>query len=433
VKIQSGVTPAVTKSARLCAAALGTQAAVLDCSLRAAETLSRENDRAGILCRLVNADPEGAAQCRASRKRGARRAVQLGGAYFYACHADLVEGIVPVQRNGTVLAYVFIGPIMLAPADGLLKDRIVGDVSAFGISDIQARRAIACVPVVEAERLKHALNLLAELVAEADIVPDSVASAPPQTDPDTESAAPTRSHSRHKAANGAFLKQRFALAHSRFASPSEIRQDVCDVLSSKIEGNFSADSARAAALETVAALWRASLNQEDGRAHRSALTPDAVDALFRTRTCADAVDWASATIRRMRRKVKAVSSHEMSVLRQVRKYVRSSLTQRLSCANVAREVGMEPHELDRMFRSCLDITFKQYLTLERLACARKLLRESNMTATEIAAATGFSDQSNFTKVFERVERITPIQYRMRTIAAQPFLHKRKSTRKQRHR
>jgi len=432
VKIQPSVTRTVTKSAGLCAAALGTQAAVLDSSLRSAETISPDDDRSATLCQLVNADPEGAAQCTAARKRGARRAVQLGGAYFYACHADLVEGIVPVQRNGTVLAYVLIGPIMLAPVDRLLKDRVVGKVSAFGVSENEARQAVACVPVVEAERLKHALLLLAELMSEADIGPDSLVPHSTQEDPDAESVPPARSPSRHNVANGAFLKQRFALAHSRFASPSEIRQDVCDIISSKIEGDFSVDSTRAAALETVAALWRVSLNQDD-RAQRSALTAGTVAALFRTRTCADVVDWASDTIRRMRRELKAAPSHEMSVLRQVRTYVRGSLTQRLSRGDVANEAGIEPGELDRLLRSCLGITFRQYLTLERLACARKLLRESNMTATQVAAATGFSDQSNFTKVFERVERSTPIQYRMRNSAAKPFLNKRRSARKHHHR
>jgi AraC-like DNA-binding protein/ligand-binding sensor protein len=432
VKIQPSVPRAVTKSAGLCAAALGTHATLLDSSLEPAETLSHEDDRSsGTLCQLVNAHPEGAAQCRAARESGARRAIQLGGAYFYACHTDLVEGIVPVQRNGTVPAYVVIGPIMLAPVDQLLKDRIVGGVSAFGVSENQARQAIACVPVVEAERLKRTLNLLAELVADVDIAPEGLARTASQQDTQTGSVAPARSHAQHKVANGAFLKQRFALAHARVASPSEIRQDLCDIMSGKLEGNFNVDIARAAALETVAALWRTFLDQ-DGRAHRSPLTATAVVALFRTKTCADAVDWASETIRRMGRQAKPVSSHELSVLRQVRNYVRGSLTQRLSCSTVAHEVGMEPHELDRMFRSCLDITFKQYLTLERLACARKLLHESKMTATQVAAATGFSDQSNFTKVFERVERVTPIQYRTRSVAAQPYLTKRTSTRKHPH-
>ncbi len=429
MEIQSGVTHAVTKSAGLCAAALGTQAAVLDGSLRPAETFSHDDDRSGTLCQLVNASPEGAAHCRAARERGARRAEQLGGAYFYACHTDLVEGIVPIRRDGTVLAYALIGPIMLAPVNQLLKDRIVGKVSAFGISEKEARQAIECIPIVEAERLKRALNLLVELVSEAGIVPEQVAATASQEEVGAETVAPARRHYQQKVANSVSLKQRLTLANQRLASVSEIRQDVRDLISSKVEGNFSGDIARAAALETVAALWRGSFDQ-DGRAKRSALTAADVAALFRARTCADAVDWATDTIRRMRRK--AVPSREMALLRQVRNYVRSSLTQRLSCASVAHEVGMEPRQLDRMLRSCFDITFKQYLTLERLACARKLLRESNLTATQIAAATGFSDQSNFTKVFERVELITPIQYRMRCIAAKPFLNKRTSARKRRH-
>jgi AraC-like DNA-binding protein/ligand-binding sensor protein len=420
----------VTRSAGLCAAALGTHAAILDSSLRLAGTFSHDDNRYGTLCKLVNAVPDGAAQCAAARERAARRAIQFGGPYFSACHIDLIEGVVPFRRNGTILAYALIGPIMLAPTDSLLTEKIVRKAAAFGIPQNEARQAIECIPVLDAERLKRVLNLLNELMSEINVVADDLGSTSVQEQPATAPPAPAPLRSPHTVAKSDSLNKRLALANSRVASASEIRQDVCDLISSKVGENFSTDRARAAALETVAGLWRALLTQ-DGNATVTAPTSRNLSALSATRTFGDALDWATGIIKRMSRESNPIPPDEMALLRQVRRYVSASLTERLSCAKVAREVGMQPHELDRMLQSRLDITFKQYLTLERLAYARKMLRESTMTATQIAAATGFNDQSNFTKVFEKVERITPIQYRIRSIAVKPFVKKRTSTHRHR--
>jgi transcriptional regulator GlxA family with amidase domain len=170
----------------------------------------------------------------------------------------------------------------------------------------------------------------------------------------------------------------------------------------------------------MASLWRTAL-QQDGHALQIAPRASIVAELFRARTFADVIDWANDTVRRMGRDAGALPPESKRALRQVRKYVHGSLAQKLSSVKVARKVGIDPGELDRMLRHHFNITFRQYLTMERLTLARKLLRESNLTVTEIAATTGFSDQSNFTKTFEKLEGISPTQYRLRSIRAEALM------------
>ena len=100
-------------------------------------------------------------------------------AYFYACHAELVEAIVPVHRDGAILGYVLIGPVFLAPADPFLTDKIARRLSSFQIPEQTVRRAARLIPLVEPERLKQTIDLLGELLSASST---DIATAPQDDD-----------------------------------------------------------------------------------------------------------------------------------------------------------------------------------------------------------------------------------------------------------
>jgi AraC-like DNA-binding protein len=56
------------------------------------------------------------------------------------------------------------------------------------------------------------------------------------------------------------------------------------------------------------------------------------------------------------------------------------------------------------------LTPMKFLESCRIEFARKLIRESNRSMTEIALATGFADQTYFGKRFRRNSGCTPGQY-----------------------
>jgi AraC-like DNA-binding protein len=343
--------------------------------------------------------------------------VQLGAAYFYACHAELVEAIVPVQLDGSTAAYVLIGPLFLAPADAFLADEIVGKLSCFHIPESSVRREIECIPVVEAERLKRCLNLLSELLSVASAEPDAAlkegsAGEAKEDTPDAP-VGPGRSYRQRKGPAGAPAKQRFILARARLGNLAETRQDVGELLLQNAGWQCDAEIARAAALQTVSALWRAAV-EEDGSNLQIDSRNLALSELFKAQTYRDILDWTVAAARRVARNSTAVCRETRARLKKVQAYTHHSLTKKLSCEDVARAVGVTARELEGTLRDHFGIGFRLFLTMERLSLARKLLRESDLTATEIAARTGFTDQSNFTKSFVRLEGITPIQYRVNT-------------------
>lgn len=405
-------------AAQLCASSLGVQCTVLDATLSEIEPSPDTGKRCtSSICELVKAVPQGAELCAAARQDGARRAVQLGAAYFYACHAELVEAIVPVQLDGSTVAYVLIGPLFLAPADAFLTDEIAGKLSCFHIPESSVRREIERIPVVEAERLKRCLNLLSELVSVASAEPDAAlkegdAGAARENTP-APPVSPGRSYRRRKGPASGPAKQRFILARARLGNLAETRQDVGELLLQNAGWQCGAEIARAAALQTVSVLWRAAL-EEDGSNLRIDSRDLALPGLFKAQTYRDILDWTVAAARRVARDSTAVCRETRARLKKVQAHTHRSLARELSCEEVARAVGVTARELEGTLQDHFGIGFRLFLTMERISLARKLLRESDLTATEIAARTGFTDQSNFTKSFVKIEGITPIQYRVNT-------------------
>ena len=403
-------------AAELCAASLGTQCTILDRAFRTIEVSFNDSEgRAGSICELVKAVPEGAAQCAVAQQNGARRAIQLGAAYFYACHAELVEGIVPVQVDGIIVAYVLIGPLFLAPTDVFLRNRIADRLSSFHISEKTVREEIELIPVVEAERLKRCLGLLYELLSVPVAGSERLSQEGDATEVGQEIPAALpgtgRSACHGKGATNSSAKQRFILAKTWLGNLAEMRQDIGEHVLQRAGWQSSADVARAAALETVSALWRTAM-EKNGGSVRIDLQNLALSELSDAQTYDAILDWATAAVRRVGRNSAAVSRETRSTLKKVQAYTRRSLAKKLSSAKVAQAAGMTARELERMLQRHLGIGFRLFLTMERISLARRLLRESRLTATQIAAKTGFSDQSNFTKTFVKFEGITPIQYRM---------------------
>ena len=77
---------------------------------------------------------------------------------------------------------------------------------------------------------------------------------------------------------------------------------------------------------------------------------------------------------------------------------------------LARELGTHPSHLVRVFRRDYGLPPHRYVVGRRLDRARRLLLEG-MTVADVAAATGFHDQSHLTRHFRALLGTTPGAFR----------------------
>lgn len=85
--------------------------------------------------------------------------------------------------------------------------------------------------------------------------------------------------------------------------------------------------------------------------------------------------------------------------------------ERLSLADVAAAVGLTPGYLTTVVRRRTGRTVQQWITERRLAEARRLLHQTDLTVDAVAARAGYREPSYFIKQFKQAYAVTPAAWR----------------------
>lgn len=96
---------------------------------------------------------------------------------------------------------------------------------------------------------------------------------------------------------------------------------------------------------------------------------------------------------------------------RVTAYMHAQLGNRLDHAALERVSGLSPSRLQAVFREVTGYPPLDYLRRLRVEEARRLLADARLSVKEIAARTGFRDTSHFSKVFRRIDGLSPAHYR----------------------
>lgn len=92
-------------------------------------------------------------------------------------------------------------------------------------------------------------------------------------------------------------------------------------------------------------------------------------------------------------------------------YMERHCCERIGRDDVAQAAGLSGSHFSTLIRRESGSTFTDLLNRMRVDRAAELLSRTDRTLSLIALATGFADQSYFTKVFKRYRKVAPLQYR----------------------
>jgi two-component system response regulator YesN len=99
------------------------------------------------------------------------------------------------------------------------------------------------------------------------------------------------------------------------------------------------------------------------------------------------------------------------VLKRARAYMAAHYMQSLTLEQVAEHVALAPTYFSRIFKQEMGCTFVEYLTQIRLEEAKRLLRTTGMSVTEISYAVGYQSPNYLSELFKTVEGVTASAYR----------------------
>lgn len=88
-------------------------------------------------------------------------------------------------------------------------------------------------------------------------------------------------------------------------------------------------------------------------------------------------------------------------------------TERVSMKEMAKRAGLSSTHFNREFDAIFRMSPTRFLHALRIEKARQLLAKTDRSVGEIAIATGYHDQSHFTRQFRRIAGTTPRAFRER--------------------
>jgi AraC family transcriptional regulator len=94
-------------------------------------------------------------------------------------------------------------------------------------------------------------------------------------------------------------------------------------------------------------------------------------------------------------------------VRRSQEFIDANLDGDPSIAQMASECGLSRSYFTRAFKQAMGMPPHQWLTKRRLEGAKQLMQETRLELVQIAIASGFADQSHFTRVFSRREGLSP--------------------------
>jgi AraC-like DNA-binding protein len=101
------------------------------------------------------------------------------------------------------------------------------------------------------------------------------------------------------------------------------------------------------------------------------------------------------------------------LVERAREWLFKNHRRNLSLDDMARELDVSPEHLARTFRRLTGETVFGHLQSLRLDDAKTLLVGSELTIAEVAAATGFTSLSLFSRTFQKRFTLSPRRYRQR--------------------
>lgn len=107
------------------------------------------------------------------------------------------------------------------------------------------------------------------------------------------------------------------------------------------------------------------------------------------------------------------SPHLQRKILEVQAFLAANLDRDVDLPAIAREAALSPYYFSRQFTAYVGIPPYRYLIGLRIARAVELLRDTELSVTQICSRVGFNSLSHFTTTFRRHTGLSPSAYRRR--------------------
>lgn len=99
------------------------------------------------------------------------------------------------------------------------------------------------------------------------------------------------------------------------------------------------------------------------------------------------------------------------IIYNIQQKLESDPSQACTLESLAKEFNISTSSLSHLFKEITGLSVMRYLQSCRMASAKSYLANSSLSVGEIVEKCGFSDNSNFCRLFKKVNGLSPMEFR----------------------
>ncbi|AEC02939.1 response regulator transcription factor [Parasphaerochaeta coccoides] len=146
-------------------------------------------------------------------------------------------------------------------------------------------------------------------------------------------------------------------------------------------------------------------------------SPDGYRSIYSCKNHEDIMKWLSNLAAGLSKDMASKrQDYRQMVVRNVQTYIHENISRKLSLGEVSALFGFSQNYLSHLFTKYVGTSFVEYVTRAKISTAKEMMVSSNDKIYAIAEKLGFENSFYFSKVFKKVEGISPRDYMNRTIS-----------------
>ena len=135
---------------------------------------------------------------------------------------------------------------------------------------------------------------------------------------------------------------------------------------------------------------------------------DAVGAIKNLPTCSQLQKRLLMIIRHYLEKLrKTEEKHDLYLIARAKALIAAHYMEDLTLSQIAGELHMNAHYLSAQFKQWSGFTFREYLRMERISQAQRMIQAGGLKLFEIAERVGYQNASHFNRAFKEVTGVSP--------------------------
>ncbi len=351
---------------------------------------------------------------------GGYQSERFGGKYIFFCPMGLVHWASPISTKGMVRGYLLCGPALMMEADDFLIEDLLRKNNIEEEYLEKLRDTLDNIPVIAPQKvtsLSELLFMVASHISDAEYL-------------QYLEQMEFHNHQSHisqyihmiKTMGGndtnvseyPFEKEKELLsciAMGDKKGAQTILNKILGYIFFSSGGNFETIKARV--LELIVLLSRAAMEGGADVEQIFGLNYKYLNTIHNFKTVEELTFWLSKIMIRFTDCVFNLKDiKHADVIYKAVNYINENYMKKITLEEVAAHVYLSPSYFSKVFKDNMNCNFNTYVNRVRVEKSKQLLLNENINLVDVSNLVGYEDQSYFSKVFKKIEGVTPGKYRV---------------------